>query len=172
MNNKVCSKCGGILTSEDIFCPECGTEVSEGNEFSVEHVKVKTSPTQPPPPCEKLEVKNSEEDYESDTSVYYIPPIDEEFQELPVTGESIEEIYEAYDSEEIDEKIEQNYYNTSQYYAESVKEESKEFDPFKHNADAKTTAYGDHTRKTGNILLIIIVLFLIIMGIVLGIVLH
>ncbi|MDD3141156.1 MAG: zinc ribbon domain-containing protein [Lachnospiraceae bacterium] len=182
MNKKFCSECGLELTSEDIFCPECGTKVFEDNKSNVEQVNVKTQSTPPPPPpppqSEKSEAENTENYYttpkESDTSTYYTPPIDEVQQESPVIEALTEDINETYDSEEVNEKekAEENYYNFSNYYTTTVKEESKEFDPFKQNADAKTTLYGDHAKKTSNILLLIIVLFLVILGIVLAVALH
>lgn len=45
---------------------------------------------------------------------------------------------------------------------EESEENNKEFDPFNQNVDVKTTIYGDHTRKSRNILFMILVLFLVI----------
>ncbi len=180
MNKKFCSECGFELTSEDIFCPECGTKVFEDNKSNVEQVNVKTQSTvpQPPPPSKKSEAENTENYYttpkESDTSSYYTPPIDGLQQESPVIEKLTEDIDETYDSEKVNEKekAEENYYDSSTLYTTTAKEESKEFDPFNQNTDAKTTLYGGHAKKTSNILLLIILLFLVILGIVLAVALH
>lgn len=47
----------------------------------------------------------------------------------------------------------------------------KEFDPFKQNADVKTSAYSNHTIKTRNILFLIIVVLLLLLGIIFVVVL-
>lgn len=158
MNKKFCGECGWELSSEDIFCPECGTKVFEDNKSNVEQVNVKTQSTPPPPPpSKKTEAENSDNYYtppkESDTSAYYTPPIDKVQQESPVIKELTEDIDETYYSEEANEK-------------EMVKEKSTEFDPFNQNPDAKTTAYSNHTRKTTNILFLIIGVLLFMLGII------
>lgn len=158
MNKKFCSECGLELISEDIFCPECGTKVFEDNKSNIGQVNVKTQSTPPPPPpSEKSEAENSENYYtppkESDASEYYTSPIDKVQKESPVIEELKEDTDEAYDSEEVNEK-------------EMVKEESREFDPFKQNADAKTTLYAGHNKKISTILLLIIGVLLLMLGVI------
>lgn len=154
MDNKFCSECGAQLTPEDRFCPECGYKIPEDNKSMAE---------QTPPPVEETDYYMTPK--ETDTSAYYTTPIEEVQHDYSDREDSLEKLDD-------EEKPEENYYNASPYFTPGLNGvKSEEFDPFKQNVDVKTTAYGDHTRRTSNILLLIIVMVFLLVGIIAVIVL-
>lgn len=126
------------------FCSECGAKVKDEDRF-----------------CPECGYEISEDNYsvpeevviktpEFEEREYYIPPTEDSQDDDEIKEDLIEE-------------SEENYYNVAPSFSHRVEEENnKEFDPFNQNADVKTTIYGDHTRKSRNILFMILVLFLVI----------
>lgn len=154
MESNFCSECGAQLKEEDRFCPECGYNISEDY----------NSVSETPKPVESQGYYNLPmEEYDKDSSTpeesLYEPDVSLDEQEVSLNEPEMEE----YEPEESLYKPEMSLNKPGVSLDETGE---KEFDPFKQNADAKTTIYDQHSRQSRNMLLLGLVVILALAGII------
>lgn len=147
MESNFCGECGAQLTPEDRFCPECGYNISED---------YNSVPEEPKP---------------VESQGYYNPPMEEYEDNSPTTKDSLyESEVSSYEPEVEGYEPEESLYKPEMSLNKqgvSLDETGEtEFDPFKQNADAKTTIYGQHSRQSSNMLLLGLVVILALVGII------
>ncbi|PRR83695.1 zinc ribbon domain-containing protein [Clostridium vincentii] len=93
--------------------------------------------------------------------------ISEEYNSVPETPKPVES--QGYYNPPMEEYNEDRSTPEESLYEPDVsldEQEESEFDPFKQNADAKTTIYGQHSRQSRNMFLLGLVVILVLSGII------